>query len=352
MRAAGARGRLALAPRLAARGRRAAALVVAVGAGCSRCRSPRARRRPPGGTTRLAPVRDRRDGHASTGTTHYGPLDWPRDGHHAAEHQARTPLYWKASVLDRFDGFGWQRALRRRPARRRRASRRAAAADGRARATSHPEWVTPMRLRRRARSSSDARDRRPGSTDAIRRARRDPDRSARRHAHPRRRAARAAATEYSVVAVRARSRRPPSCATRRPPAPGAPIRRRRPCSRCRRDSGVTQRPDHAERDAALGAARPGDDRPGARLAVRPRLPPRAAAGSPTRGRRTTPSARSRTTSQRLRLRPERPAAHLPAGVVPVRRPVRLLPAVLRRDGPDAADARDPGRVVAGFAPGR
>jgi transglutaminase-like putative cysteine protease len=40
----------------------------------------------------------------------YGPLDWPRDGTILMSVETTTPLYWKASVLDRFDGFGWQRA--------------------------------------------------------------------------------------------------------------------------------------------------------------------------------------------------------------------------------------------------
>ena len=43
---------------------------------------------------------------------HYGPLDWPRDGTTLLEVHSDKPLYWKASVLDRFDGFTWQRAQR------------------------------------------------------------------------------------------------------------------------------------------------------------------------------------------------------------------------------------------------
>ena len=41
--------------------------------------------------------------------------------------------------------------------------------------------------------------------------------------------------------------------------------------------------------------------------------------------------------------PNVPRAHVPAAVLPVRRRVRLLPAVRRDDGPDAADGRDPGQ---------
>lgn len=40
----------------------------------------------------------------------YGPLDWPRQGTTLLEVKSTRPLYWKATVLDRFDGFAWQRA--------------------------------------------------------------------------------------------------------------------------------------------------------------------------------------------------------------------------------------------------
>ncbi len=40
----------------------------------------------------------------------YGPLEWPREGTTLLEVRSQRPLYWKASVLDRFDGFTWQRA--------------------------------------------------------------------------------------------------------------------------------------------------------------------------------------------------------------------------------------------------
>ena len=39
----------------------------------------------------------------------YGPLDWPREGTTLMTVETATPLYWKASVLDRFDGYGWER---------------------------------------------------------------------------------------------------------------------------------------------------------------------------------------------------------------------------------------------------
>ncbi len=40
----------------------------------------------------------------------YGPLDWPRDGATMLSVETSRPLYWKASVLDRFDGYRWSRA--------------------------------------------------------------------------------------------------------------------------------------------------------------------------------------------------------------------------------------------------
>ena len=42
----------------------------------------------------------------------YGPLEWPQRGTTLLEVSSELPLYWKASVLDRFDGFTWQRATR------------------------------------------------------------------------------------------------------------------------------------------------------------------------------------------------------------------------------------------------
>ncbi|MQA76565.1 MAG: hypothetical protein GEU88_19960, partial [Solirubrobacterales bacterium] len=42
----------------------------------------------------------------------YGPLDWPQRGTTLLEVKSDRALYWKTSVLDRFDGFTWQRAQR------------------------------------------------------------------------------------------------------------------------------------------------------------------------------------------------------------------------------------------------
>ena len=37
----------------------------------------------------------------------FGPLNWPRTGHEVLEVRARSPEYWKAEVLDSFDGREW-----------------------------------------------------------------------------------------------------------------------------------------------------------------------------------------------------------------------------------------------------
>ncbi len=42
----------------------------------------------------------------------YGPLDWPQDGTKLFAARSERPLYWKTSVLDRFNGAGWERAER------------------------------------------------------------------------------------------------------------------------------------------------------------------------------------------------------------------------------------------------
>jgi transglutaminase-like putative cysteine protease len=38
----------------------------------------------------------------------YRPLEWPRDGREVLRVRARTPAYWKAANLDRFDGVRWR----------------------------------------------------------------------------------------------------------------------------------------------------------------------------------------------------------------------------------------------------
>ncbi len=71
----------------------------------------------------------------------YGPLEWPRDGTILMTVRSPKALYWKASVLDRFDGIGWQRAAGGDPlaAAERAARYRQPNADFFHR---HPEWTT------------------------------------------------------------------------------------------------------------------------------------------------------------------------------------------------------------------
>lgn len=38
----------------------------------------------------------------------YGPLDWPREGREVLSVRARSPAYWKAENLERFDGVRWR----------------------------------------------------------------------------------------------------------------------------------------------------------------------------------------------------------------------------------------------------
>ena len=42
-------------------------------------------------------------------THRYGPLNWPRDGTTLLNVKSKQPHYWKAEVLDTFDGLRWVR---------------------------------------------------------------------------------------------------------------------------------------------------------------------------------------------------------------------------------------------------
>jgi hypothetical protein len=94
----------------------------------------------------------------------YGPLDWARDGTTLMTVETETPLYWKASVLDRFDGYRWER-----PA----AGDSAAAAELAARGTipgaeldlQHPGWIVAAQFELRALTSDLVIG--AGLTDAI-----------------------------------------------------------------------------------------------------------------------------------------------------------------------------------------
>ncbi len=66
----------------------------------------------------------------------YGPLDWPRDGTTLLRVRSDEARYWKAEVLDSFDGRRWQRApLEESPA------QSAFARYGQADAETHPGWL-------------------------------------------------------------------------------------------------------------------------------------------------------------------------------------------------------------------
>jgi protein-glutamine gamma-glutamyltransferase len=71
----------------------------------------------------------------------YGPLDWPQRGTTLLEVKSDRPLYWKTSVLDRFDGFTWERAQRgdQLAAAERRARR---APPGVGLPARHRDWIT------------------------------------------------------------------------------------------------------------------------------------------------------------------------------------------------------------------
>ncbi|MCD6727235.1 MAG: transglutaminase-like domain-containing protein [Solirubrobacteraceae bacterium] len=48
-------------------------------------------------------------GGVSYGWDHdYGPIDWPRDGREMLRVKAQAPAYWKAQVLETFDGIAWR----------------------------------------------------------------------------------------------------------------------------------------------------------------------------------------------------------------------------------------------------
>jgi transglutaminase-like putative cysteine protease len=83
----------------------------------------------------------------------YGPLEWPREGTTLMLVESEQPLYWKASVLDRFDGYTWSRAA---------AGDTTAAAELGARGIipggpeldlRHPDWVEEATFELRALSS-------------------------------------------------------------------------------------------------------------------------------------------------------------------------------------------------------
>ena len=77
----------------------------------------------------------------------YGPLDWPQRGTTLFAVESGQPLYWKTSVLDRFDGFTWQRASPDDALAAAEVRVRGAAPTTAALARRNPEWVLPASFR-------------------------------------------------------------------------------------------------------------------------------------------------------------------------------------------------------------
>lgn len=72
----------------------------------------------------------------------YGPLEWPQEGTTLLEVRSDRPQYWKTAVLDRFDGFTWQRADPADPlASSEVAARETVPLEARTLAAANPEWI-------------------------------------------------------------------------------------------------------------------------------------------------------------------------------------------------------------------
>ena len=83
----------------------------------------------------------------------YGPLDWPREGTTLMTVDSERPLYWKASVLDRFDGHTWSRAVPGDPSAVAELHARAAVPGGEELDARHPDWVERAAFELRALTS-------------------------------------------------------------------------------------------------------------------------------------------------------------------------------------------------------
>ena len=261
----------------------------------------------------------------------YGPLDWPREGATMLTVHSETPLYWKASVLDRFDGFSWQRAKTADPLAVVERQARYETPKGVLRGR-HPEWLTSVRF----------------EVDGLESPFVTGDRGHGGHAR-----ARGAEQERGRDADQPRrpgDRRLRVLDHRLCPAPDAER-----AERGARDAIPAQRfgeataiglpsslaPGYAVSMPLWGTRDPDAAGADAGLSVRRHLSARAfvdgGGPDPVRG---GPLDRG-PPAPGVRLRPERAPPHLPARFVPVRGPRRLLPAVRRVDGADAPDDRDP-----------
>ena len=289
-------------------------------------------------------------------THSYGPLDWPRDGTTLLNVKSDRPHYWKAETLDSSTAC----AGCARPARTTSASAPSCRCSART-ATAAGTTTSGTRAGTSALASPSARSRPTWSS-----ARASPTWSTassatleqRRRHHARSASRCEKGDSYAVARLRAR---PDAGADAR----GAGRLSRQPGA-LHADLAPARRRERARRRA------PGDASRGARRAdasARRRVPlrecrlrrlagsPRAAARVALRRRSTTsPGASPRTQPttydavktvesylQRNYTYSERPPSReYPLDGVPVRGQDRLLPAVLRRDGADAAHGRHPG----------
>ena len=279
----------------------------------------------------------------------YGPLDWPRDGRELLRVKAQRPAYWKATNLEQLRRQRWVR------------DRGSANLDG--------CDVSATCRGRRALAAADPRlGAQPAHADVRDRRRRVRDRLAaavlrcRSATAPTRASAAscAAATPtarcvYTPAAERARAARgrrrraPRRCSaspasSSRPPRRPTPTRRpRRTRSGTRRVPAVRRRPGRRwrRRSPSRGAEPVRGARP-ARAAAATRAPTRSRSGSGAgpATRRTTSRrccATSAATTSPTPSRRRRRAENLDGFLFDAQ--VRLLPAVLRRDGAAAAHGR-------------
>ncbi len=244
-----------------------------------------------------------------------------------------TPLYWKASVLDRFDGYAWERATPGDPAAVSEIQARAAAL-GAGLEQRHPAWITDASFELRALTSDLVIG--AGTTEAVNGidgTLASPDGTLTRAGEPLERG-----DQYSIVSYVPQ------------PTPGQ-LRRAPVAESTRRFGGSTLL---GVPPATLGAptdqpvsmplwGKP-DSEATARLLDSPYGETYRLAREWTAGARTPYDAVRAIEGKlraRLRLHTERARAHLPALVLSVHRRRRLLPAVRRHDGADAEDGRDP-----------
>ena len=292
-------------------------------------------------------------------------------GHHAAQRRSRTgPHYWKAETLDGFDGFRWLRSSRQRHggARRGASATRARHRRGRgvgllrvqpalgrahrvhgALAVEATSWWAPASrydvdgasatTSADGTAQADARSRSSGATPTSS----APTCPTRARADAR--GARGLPGQLRPVhrARAARPRRERDRGQRPAQRPGARAPGPEPCSSCRPAAGR----------AGLGrtARRPTPLLRSSEYARMYRLARRLTADAPTTYDAVKAVERHLQENYRYSERP--PTRPLPAGRLPVRGQARLLPAVLRSDGADAADGGHPRprgvRLLAGLA---